>query len=172
MGCADAITEYVDQALEFATKKTHEYANSPDLHSAPAQSNLLNLLLAPIRSYASIFTALSLPSYIPLFAAQSYPTRRAVAGEVVRGILRNQTLISTLDNLENVLQISKVLIKEGMQQPMGYPVAQSSRRGAETDETIEEQGLLARMVHFIQGPDNDTQLKVSLLFPLTPAAPD
>lgn len=51
-----------------------------------------------------------------------------------------------------------------MQQPSGYPGAQSQRRGGETEETIEEQGWLARIVHLVQGPDNDTQLKVSSNF--------
>src|SRR5947207_14928580 len=102
------VIEYVDQILEYATKKTLDHSDSADLHSAPAQSNLLNLLLAPIRTYVSIFTALALPNYIPLFAAQSYPTRRSVAGEVARGILRNRTLITTLENLVGVLQILNV----------------------------------------------------------------
>ncbi|OAX83291.1 hypothetical protein ACJ72_02344 [Emergomyces africanus] len=152
--------EYVDQVLEYATKKTLEHADSADLHSGVAQSNLLNLLLAPIRTYVSIFTALSLPNYIPLFAAQSYPTRRAVAGEIARGILRNRTTISTSEHLDGVLQILRVLIKEGMQQPVGYPGVQQQRRAGETEDTIEEQGWLARIVHCIQGPDNDTQLKL------------
>ncbi|PGH10446.1 hypothetical protein GX51_00205 [Blastomyces parvus] len=152
--------EYVDQVFEYATKKTLEHADTADLHSSAAQSNLLNLLLAPIRTYISIFTALSLPNYIPLFAAQSYPTRRAVAGEIARGILRNRTIISTSEHLDGVLQILRVLIKEGMQQPVGYPGVQQQRRAGETEETIEEQGWLARIVHFIQGPDNDTQLKL------------
>lgn len=120
----------------------------------------MNLLLAPIRSYQSIFTALALPNYIPLFSAQTYTTRRAVAGEIARGILRNRTTISTQENLERIMQILEVLIKEGQQQPVGYAGIQSQRRG-ETDETIEEQGWLARLVHYIQGPDNDTQLEVS-----------
>ncbi|KAI1973588.1 retromer complex subunit Vps35 [Ophidiomyces ophidiicola] len=151
--------EYVDQVLDFATKKTLEYADSADLHSAPAQSSLLNLLLAPVNSYTSIFTPLSLPNYIPLYAAQSYPTRRAVAGDIARKILNNNIWIRTMENLNNVLQILKVLIKEGMQQPLGYPGVSSQRRG-ETDETIEEQGWLARIVHFIQAPDNETQFKL------------
>lgn len=34
------------------------------------------------------------------------------------------------------------------------------RRSTETDETLMEQGWLARLVHLIQSPDNDTQLKL------------
>lgn len=152
--------EYVDQILDFATQKTAEYTDHADLHSAPAQQNLLSLLLSPVRSYVSIFTALALPHYIPLLTSQAYPTRRAIASELICSLLNNKTPITTTENLDRVLQILKVLIKEGMQQGIGHPGMPSPRRGGETDETIGEQGWLARMVHLIQAPDNDTQLKV------------
>jgi vacuolar protein sorting-associated protein 35 len=154
--------EYVDQVLDFATQKTTEYTDHADLHSAPTQQHISHLLNAPLQSYISIFTALALPHYLPLLTSQSYPTRRAVASEILRSLLRNKIPVSTTENLDRVLQAVRVLIKEGMQQSVGYPGAQSQRRGGETDETVEEQGWLARLVHLIQGPNNDTQLKVRL----------
>lgn len=152
--------EYVDQVLDFATQKTAEYADHADLHSTATQQHILHLLNAPLRSYVSMFTALALPHYLPLLTSQSYPTRRSIAGEIIRSLMKHKTLISTTENLDRVLQAVKVLIKEGMQQSVGYPGAQSQRRGGETDETVEEQGWLARLVHLIQAPDNDTQFKV------------
>ncbi|KAL4780219.1 vacuolar protein sorting-associated protein 35 [Aspergillus varians] len=149
--------EYVDQVLQFATKETAEYTDHADLHAAPTQQNLLHLLVAPLRSYVSIFTALALPHYLPLLSSQSYPTRRSVAGEIARNLLRNRTLITSTENLDRVLQALRVIIKEGVQQGGGYPGAQ--RRG-ESDETIEEQGWLARIIHLLQAPENDTQLKL------------
>jgi vacuolar protein sorting-associated protein 35 len=122
---------------------------------------MLNLLLAPIRTYFSLFTALALPHYVPLFSSQTYSTRRSVAGEIARSMLRNRVIISTADRLEGVLSLLKVLIKEGFQQPSGYPGLGNRQRGGETDETLEEQGWLARLVHLVQAPDNDTQLQVS-----------
>ncbi|KAK4981262.1 retromer complex subunit Vps35 [Elasticomyces elasticus] len=151
--------DYVDQVLQHATKEVSRFANSADLHSQASQSNLLNLLLAPVKAYFSLFTALALPSFIPLLHAQTYPTRRAVAGEIARSLLRNETNITTSERLEGVLEILKVLIKEGMQQS-GYPGGPAQRRVLETDETIEEQGWLARIVHLIRAPDNDTQFKL------------
>lgn len=151
--------DYVDQVLEYASQKVKQHANSADLHSPESQNNILNLLLAPMKSYVSLFTALSLPQYIPLLHAQTYPTRRAVAGEVARNLLRNLTKITTLSQLEGVLEILKVLIKEGTQQPAGYPGIQQ-RKALETDETVEEQGWLARIVHLIHSDDNDTQFKL------------
>ncbi|KAI0111611.1 vacuolar protein sorting-associated protein 35 [Daldinia grandis] len=151
--------DYVDQILDYANRKVKEHANSADLHSAPAQQSLLALLQAPLKRYISIFTALSLPTYVPLFHSQTYPTRRAVAGEVARTLLQNQTVISTEAQLENVLEILKVLIKEGSQPPAGYPGG-PQRRALETDETMEEQGWLARIVHLLNGENNDTQFRL------------
>lgn len=151
--------EYVDQVLSYAGTKAREYNDSADLHSAPTQSNILSLLLSPIRTYYSLFTALALPNYLPLYSAQSYATRRAVAAEVAKSILRNQTKITTLDHLEGVLTILRVIIKEGINQPGAYPSITGRQRG-DSEEIVEEQGWLARIVHYIQASDNETQLKL------------
>ncbi|KAI0150351.1 vacuolar protein sorting-associated protein 35 [Xylariaceae sp. FL1272] len=151
--------DYVDQILEYANRKVKEHASSADLHSPPAQHSLLALLQAPLKRYVSLFTALSLPTYVPLFQSQTYPTRRAVAGEVARTLLRDQTTITNAIQLEHVLETLKVLIKEGSQPPSGYPGG-PQRRAMETDETMEEQGWLARIVHLLQGKDNDTQFRL------------
>ncbi|OIW28264.1 vacuolar protein sorting-associated protein 35 [Coniochaeta ligniaria NRRL 30616] len=153
--------DYVDQILDYANNKTIEHANSADLHSQPAQQSLLALLQAPLKRYVSIFTALSLPTYVPLYQSQTYPTRRAVAGEVARTLLKNQTLVTTPAQLENVLEVLKVIIKEGSQAPAGYPGVVATRaRAVETDETMEEQGWLARIVHLLQSENNDTQFRL------------
>jgi vacuolar protein sorting-associated protein 35 len=151
--------DYVDQILDYAHIKVREHSNNTDLHSAPAQHSLLALLQAPLHRYVSIFTALSLPTFVSLCLAQGYPTRRSLAGEVVRHLLLNRTLITTPNDLENVLEVLKVLIKEGSQPPQGYSgVAQ--RRVVETDETMEEQGWLARLVHLLHSENNDTQFRL------------
>lgn len=150
----------MDQILSYGNEKVAQYVNSADLHSIPTQSNILALLVAPIKSYSSLFTALALPNFLPLLNAQTYPTRRAVAAEVAQNILRRESRISAVEDLEGVMEILRVLVREGMQQPGGYPGVPSQRRGTETDETIMEQGWLARLVHLIQSPDNDTQLKL------------
>lgn len=150
--------DYVDQVLNYASERVGAYANTPGFHSPEAQKNISNLLLTPVDSYASIFTALSLPTYIPLLQLQIYPTRRAVAGEVARTLQSNSTKISTVASLEGVLEVLKVLIKEGSQAPANYTGVQ--RKSLETEETIEEQGWLSRIVHLIHSDDNDTQFKL------------
>ncbi|KAF2429135.1 vacuolar protein sorting-associated protein 35 [Tothia fuscella] len=152
--------DYVDQVLAFAKEKVAQHANSADLHSQPSQQNILGLLLAPLKSYFSMFTALALPNFIPLLHAQPYPTRRAVAGEIAKNLLQNQIKINSEDGLKAILEVLRVIIKEGTQQSAGYAGGPLQRKGAETDETIEEQGWLARIVHLLQAETNDTQFKL------------
>lgn len=152
--------DYVDQVLQYATKEVARFTNSADLHSQASQSNLLSLLMAPVRAYHSLFTALALPNFVPLFHQQAYPTRRAVAGELARSLLRNETKIVTPENLDGVLSILSVLIKEGMQTPNSYPGGPMRRGAVETEETVEEQGWLARIVHLIRASDNSTQFQL------------
>lgn len=152
--------DYVDQVLAFANEKVSQHANSADLHSQVTQSHIHALLHAPIKAYYSLFTTLALPNFTPLLQAQPYPTRRAIAGEVAKSILKNSIYITTVSQLDGVLEILKVLIKEGTQQQSSYPGGPLQRKGVETDETIEEQGWLARIIHLIQSPTNDTQFSL------------
>lgn len=152
--------DYVDQVLAFANEKVSQHANSADLHSQVTQSHIHALLHAPIRAYYSLFTTLALPNFTPLLHAQPFPTRRAIAGEVAKSLLKNATRITTVTQLEGLLEILKVLIKEGTQQQSSYPGGPLQRKGVETDETIEEQGWLARLVHLLHGTSNDIQFSL------------
>ncbi|KAK7976780.1 DNA ligase 4 [Apiospora arundinis] len=146
--------DYVDQVLEYANRKVREHANSADLHSPPAQASLLALLQAPLKRYVSMFTALSLPTYVPLLQSQTYPTRRAVAGEVARSLLRNYTKITTTDQLENVLEVLKVLIKEGSQPRPATPEAPSVARSRRTRRWRSRFKLL-QMTRKVYGEGNE-----------------
>ncbi|KAF3927673.1 hypothetical protein ABW21_db0202658 [Orbilia brochopaga] len=153
--------EYVDQVLQYTLEKVQELSNSTDLHILTTQQNILGVLLAPLNSYVSLFTVLALPNYVPLLHAQSYQTRRAVASSVTKTILSNSIKISTEEHMQGVLNLVQVLIKESAPQQAMYPGTQQRRlREADSDEVIEEQGWLARLVHVINSDDNDVQYKL------------
>ena len=152
--------EYVDKVLGYAAEKANEHADSADLHAAGTQSNMLNLLLAPVRTYVSLFTALALPHYLPLYLSQTYATRKSVAAEVSKMMLRNRIKITSTEQLGNVLTILSVIINASLQQASSYAGLGTRQRNGETDEIVEEQGSIARIVHLVQGPDNDIQLKL------------
>jgi len=159
LNCYPDKLDYVDKVLSYAKDKTAEFVNSPDLHSPSTQNNFLALLLAPISSYSNLLTVLALPNYLKLLHAQTYATRRAVAAAVSHAILNNDTIISSPEDVEGVISLVRVLIKEGGQ-PSPMPSG-PHQRSVETEETSEEQGWLARMVHLFtnkESPETDFQI--------------
>lgn len=156
--------EYVNQVFEYALQQIGKFTDSADLHSPDCQKSLLALLSAPTTIYKSLYTTLALPNYVPLLQAQSYKIRRAIAGEMARAFLRKETPIRTPEQLSGVLEVVKVIIKEDAQQPAGYPAGATRRLVSyETDEAIEEQGWLARLVHLLRSKDANVQFKVRLM---------
>ena len=125
--------------------------DSPDLHSPATQNYFLSLLLAPISSYSNLLTILALPNYLKLLHAQTYATRRSVAAAVCHSILNSDTIVSTPEDVEGVLSLVRVLIKEGIQTSS---MPGSNQRSSESEETIEEQGWLARLVHLFTNKDS------------------
>lgn len=155
LNCYPNRVDYVDQILEFANQKTQEYADSTDLHSPACANNLLALLLAPISSYPTLLTVLGLPNYLPLLNSQAIGTKRAVGAAVAHSILENATILSDAAEVDGVLGLVSVFIKESAENATSIPGA---KRNLETEEVLEETGWLARLTHLISSPDNDTQL--------------
>ncbi|ORY87979.1 vacuolar protein sorting-associated protein 35 [Protomyces lactucae-debilis] len=162
LSCYPTQLDYIDQILSYAEQKTKEHVDSTDLHSTDARDNLMKLLQAPIQTYSSLMTVLAIPSFVPLLHAQSYAIRRSVAATVAKILLSKRVAIESVEEAEGTFDLLKVLICEA-----GPPVqvangsAQPRRtRDAESDESIEEQGWLARIVHLLRGPTLDVDFKL------------
>ncbi|KAK9389043.1 vacuolar protein sorting-associated protein 35 [Lipomyces mesembrius] len=175
LNCYPADLEYIDQIMGFTLEKVEEFKDNADLHSPPAKNNILALLLAPISSYKSLLNVLAIPNYLRLLHAQSYATRRSIAAAVAHSILKNYTKIETPEDVEGVAELLRVIIKEGQQPAVPFsntavasvaPQAANGAAGAakrkdtETDETVEEQGWLARIIHLIQSDVPDVQFRM------------
>ncbi|KAF8633183.1 hypothetical protein AX15_001481 [Amanita polypyramis BW_CC] len=175
LSCYPDRLEYVDQILGFAANKVQEYAESSDLHAQQTTSNLATLLLAPINSYQSVLTLLALPSYAPLLSKQLYSTRRSLAHSIVSSVLKNETIIETPEDVDGVLELCNVLIKDqtdtapsGVQasnvQAAALGAAKDIRRQGplymEREEMAEEQGWVARMVHLFRAESLDVQFEL------------
>ncbi|KAK2459757.1 hypothetical protein APHAL10511_008189 [Amanita phalloides] len=182
LSCYPDRLEYVDQILGFAAIKIQEFAESPDLHAQQTTSNLAALLLAPINSYQSVLTLLALPSYAPLLSKQLYSTRRSLAHSIVSSVLKNETIIETPEDVDGVLELCGVLIKDqtdvsntraaslaspgsvGLAATHAPPNAKETRRQAphfaEREEMAEEQGWVARMVHLFRAESLDVQFEL------------
>ncbi|KAM6497809.1 Vacuolar protein sorting-associated protein 35 [Amanita muscaria] len=189
LSCYPDKLNYVDQILAFAANKIQEFGDSPDLHAQQTTSNLAALLLAPINSYQSVLTLLALPSYVPLLSKQLYSTRRSLAHSVVSSVLKNETIIETPEDVDGVLELCSVLIKDQSDSALANAHAQAARSAShssgagvglaaapnlqpsrdirrqgpqfvEREEMAEEQGWVARMVHLFRAESLDVQFEL------------
>ena len=142
---------------------------SPDVHSPQTISNLASLLAAPINSYQSVLTLLAIPRYSSLLSQQPYSTRRSLSHAVISSILKNETIIETPEDVNVVLELCHVLIKDQSDSGLySGTVGQqqgnkdSRRQGPYPDmeDIAEEQGWVARMVHLFRADSVDTQFEV------------
>ncbi|CAH1763307.1 13377_t:CDS:10 [Entrophospora sp. SA101] len=167
LSCYPDKIDYVDQVIEFAKSKVLDFHDSPDLHSSTTASNLLNLLLAPINSYSSVLTLLALPNYPSLLAVQPFQTRRSVAYAILSSILKKETIIETPEDVEGILDLCSVLIRDQKDATSSSPfsgltggrITKSNGISSMMDpeEFAEEQGLLARIIHLFKSDEPDNQ---------------
>ena len=147
---------------------------SPDLHTQLTTTNLAALLVAPINSYQSVLTLLAIPNYVPLLTKQLFSTRRSIAHSIVSSVLKNETIIESPEDVDGVLELCHVLIKD--QTDSGTPPAPNGQQQVNTrdgrrqgpyfierEEMAEEQGWVARMVHLFRAESLDVQFEVGLL---------
>ena len=161
LNCYPNDLDYMDKIMTYALAKTEESANSTDLHSNEAKDNLLKLLLAPITAYKSLVTVFAIPSYMPLLDKQSYSIRRSVAASVADSLLQRQSPITTKSETEGIFGLLKVLIADDSEVANGRE--RSGRGNGDNDDVIEEQGWLARIVHFITNDDLEANFELLLV---------
>ncbi|KAF9364160.1 Vacuolar protein sorting-associated protein 35 [Mortierella sp. NVP85] len=166
LSCYPDNLEYADQVLGFAKEKTLEYREKPELQHKDTVANLQNLLTAPIQHYSSILTLLDLPNFNTLLSLQPYQIRRAIAHAVVGSILKNETVISTPDDVNGILELCAVMIrdqKDGGHNSSPFRSTRNSRNesgNVDLEEFAEEQGQLARIIHLFKSDDADTQAAI------------
>ncbi|KAG0240701.1 Vacuolar protein sorting-associated protein 35 [Actinomortierella wolfii] len=166
LSCYPDNLQYADQVLGFAKEKMIDFGESPDLQHKETVSNLQNLLMVPIQHYSSILTLLELPSYVTLLSLQPYQTRRAVAHAVVQSILKNETIISTPEEVNGILDICAVMVRD--QKDGGFNLSpfrnprggRHDSGGVDFEEFAEEQGKLARIIHLFRSDDADVQAAI------------
>lgn len=81
-------------------------------------------------------------------------------------MLKNETVIETKEDVDGVLELCHVLIKD-QTDGSGNPQVQGQEKGRrqgpyhlERDELAEEQGWVARMVHLFRAESLDVQYEV------------
>ncbi|KAI9593953.1 vacuolar protein sorting-associated protein 35 [Syncephalis fuscata] len=154
LSCYPEKLENVDRVLAYTREKLASFQDSPDLMHQDTIKNMLALLRAPILAYPTVMTLMLLPNYEPLLVQQHYSSRRAIAHDIVNSILKHHTIIDTTDDVNGILTLCAVLIRDQKDCPM-RPGNFASRQDEE--DYIEEQSWMARLIHLFQGQNADEQ---------------
>lgn len=119
-----------------------------------------------------MLTLLAIPRYVPLLSLQLFSTRRSIAHSIVSSVLKNETVVETPEDVNGVLELCHVLIKD--QKDSGapaqpHPGMQDGRRVGpsfylEREDVAEEQGWVARMVHLFRSDSLDVQFEACPFF--------
>lgn len=123
-----------------------------------------------------MLTLLAIPKYVPLLTKQLFSTRRSIAHSIVSSVLKNETIIESPEDVDGVLELCHVLIKDqsdsGPRGSSGTGANGSTSNGSirrqpphfvEREEIAEEQGWVARIVHLFRAESLDVQFEVHLL---------
>lgn len=143
---------YVDRVLAHTDKicaDIHQASGKTHLeHNTAVFKELMKILKLPADHYKNILTLIKLQNYAPLIKHLNHPGRIMIAVHLINDVLETDCLISTPEDVESVLAMLDVLVKDQPDQPTAEP---------DVEDFMEEQGLLARLIHHLKSESADRQ---------------
>lgn len=142
--------DYVDKVLE-TTEEIFHRLNLDHLETASAVSReLIRLMKIPVDIYNNVLTLLKLEHFGPLFEYFDFQARKTMSIYIVNNALENETIVNTPEQVDAVLALVSPLIQD-----------QSDQHGdVDQEDFLEEQGLMGRFIHLLQGDSADQQYMV------------
>ncbi|XP_063897517.1 vacuolar protein sorting-associated protein 35 isoform X1 [Helicoverpa armigera] len=143
---------YVDRVLAHTDKicaDIHQASGKTHLeHNTAVFKELMKILKLPADHYKNILTLIKLQNYAPLIKHLNHPGRIMIAVHLINDVLETDCMISTPEDVEAVLAMLDVLVKDQPDQPTTEP---------DVEDFMEEQGLLARLIHHFKSDSADRQ---------------
>lgn len=145
---------YVDHVLKFCGQFIEKKIKNDAM---PTDCALLveRLLTTPLRTYKSILDVLELQHYASLLGSLELEERTSVAVNVVRNMTKNQTPLVDGAQFERLLELMQPLLEE---QDEDATLADD-----DLEEFVEQQRMVARMVHLVTCEEVDLQFQLLLL---------
>ncbi|XP_075985557.1 vacuolar protein sorting 35 isoform X2 [Anticarsia gemmatalis] len=137
-----AHTDKICADIHVASGKTHLE------HNTAVFKELMKILKLPADHYKNILTLIKLQKYAPLIRHLNHPGRIMIAVHLINDVLDTDCTISTPEDVEAVLSMLDVLVKDQPDQPTTEP---------DVEDFMEEQGLLARLIHHFKSDSADLQ---------------
>ncbi|KAJ4841340.1 Vacuolar protein sorting-associated protein 35A [Turnera subulata] len=139
--------DYADQVLGACVKKLSTIGKLDDNR---ATKQIVALLSAPLEKYNDIVTALKLSNYPRVMEYLDNETNKVMASIIIQSVMKNNTRISTADNVEALFELMKGLIKD----------LDETYEEVDEDDFKEEQNSVARLIQMLYNEDPDEMFKI------------
>ncbi|GAB4852552.1 Vacuolar protein sorting-associated protein 35B [Ancistrocladus abbreviatus] len=140
--------DYIDQVLGACVKKL---SGKPKLEDRKATKQVVALLSAPLEKYNDAVTALTLSNYPRVMDYLDSGTNKVMAMVIIQNILKNDTCISTADQVEALFELIKGLIMD---------IDGPTEDELDEEDFKEEQNSVARLIHMLYNDDPDEMFKI------------
>lgn len=110
------------------------------------------MLKIPIDLYKNILTLLKLKHYSTLYEHLDYTGRKTICQYLLNNAIENETVISTPDEVDSLLQLISPLVVDANDKPTDYE--------EDNEDFIDEQTLVARVIHLMRSDNLDEQFIV------------
>ncbi|KAI7903647.1 vacuolar protein sorting-associated protein 35 [Cokeromyces recurvatus] len=145
--------DYLDQIFLFTKDFISNWHTTKQ-----SESNMLQLLLLPTKTWDILMFITTLKHYQPLLALQSYGTRRTVTLTILDSVLGKVACIDEPEQVYQILQICHVLVSNDNKNTSSDFVTQQLLQPYYTHEdNRNEQGWIARLIHLFYSKDEDVQ---------------
>ena len=110
------------------------------------------MLKIPIDLYKNILTLLKVKHYSTLYEHLDFFGRKTICQYLVNNALENETIISTPDDVDTLLQLINPLVVDCNDKPTDYE--------EDNEDFVDEQTLVARLIHLMRSDNLDEQFIV------------
>ncbi len=114
---------------------------------------LIKLLKIPIDLYKNVLILIKIKHFANLYDHLDFVGRKVICQYLVNNALENETVISSAEEIEALLQLISPLIVDSKDKPADYE--------QDNEDFVDEQTLVARLVHLMHSENLDEQFNVS-----------
>jgi vacuolar protein sorting-associated protein 35 len=114
---------------------------------------LIKLLKIPIDLYKNAIILIKIKHYGILYDHLDFVGRKVICQYLINNALENEAVISSTEEIDALLQLVSPLFVDPSDKPADYE--------QDNEDFVDEQTLVARLLHLMQAEDLDEQFTVS-----------
>eukprot|EP00123_Amoebidium_parasiticum_P014332 comp22446_c0_seq1/m.33727 comp22446_c0_seq1/g.33727 ORF comp22446_c0_seq1/g.33727 comp22446_c0_seq1/m.33727 type:complete len:794 (-) comp22446_c0_seq1:282-2663(-) len=157
--CFPARQDYVNKMMDYCRRvlANRNITNVDDGEggtNGTCSKELMRLAKIPIDNYPTVSSVMQLTNYPELWLLFGYENRKALSVYVVRKVLEAREVVDNPETVTSLLTLISPLVEDQEDQPP------NSEGLANDEDFIEEQTLVARLIHYCVAEDPDVQFEI------------